>query len=156
MRKQRIHVDLSDEAIRLVAARLRLLGDPARLHILRELLRGECSVLELAERVGLRQPSVSKHLSALRSEGIVARRQQGLHSFYSVADDSVSKLCDIVCEGLAKRLNGHLASLAPIARTTARRTSSKKSRRIGEWDERTHDDRRGSSIGGGRLRARER
>jgi hypothetical protein len=43
-----------------------------------------------------------------------------------VADDSVSKLCDIVCEGLAKRLNGHLASLAPVARATARRTSSKK------------------------------
>lgn len=126
MQKQRAHADLSDEAIHLVAARLRLLGDPARLRILRELLRGECSVLELAERVGLQQPSVSKHLSALRSEGIVARRQEGLHSFYSVADDSVSQLCDIVCEGLAKRFTGHLASLAPVARATGRRRSSKR------------------------------
>jgi DNA-binding transcriptional ArsR family regulator len=125
MRKRGSHADLSDQAIHLVAARLRLLGDPARLRILRELLRGECSVLELAERVGLQQPSVSKHLSALRSEGIVARRQQGLHSFYSVADDSVSKLCDIVCEGLAKRLSGHLASLAPVTRAPARRSSSR-------------------------------
>ena len=126
MPRQAGHAALSDDAIELVAARLRLLGDPARLRILRELLRGECSVLDLAERVGLQQPTVSKHLSALRSEGIVARRQEGLHSFYSVADDSVSKLCDLVCEGLAKRLTGHLASLAPTRRTAARRTSSKK------------------------------
>ena len=126
MPRQAGHAALSDDAIELVAARLRLLGDPARLRILRELLRGECSVLELADRVGLQQPTVSKHLSALRSEGIVARRQEGLHSFYSVADDSVSKLCDLVCEGLAKRLTGHLASLAPARRATARRTSAKK------------------------------
>ena len=126
MRKRETRADLSDEAIDLVAARLRLLGDPARLRILRELLRNECSVLELAERVALQQPSVSKHLSVLRSEGIVARRQEGLHSFYSVADASVSKLCDIVCEGLAKRLTGHLASLAPVARTAGRRAPSRK------------------------------
>lgn len=126
MAKRETRADLSDEAIGLVAARLRLLGDPARLRILRELLRGECSVLELAERIELQQPSVSKHLSMLRSEGIVARRQEGLHSFYSVADDSVSELCDIVCEGLAKRLSGHLASLAPVARTAGRRASPRK------------------------------
>lgn len=126
MRRREGHAALSDDAIELVAARLRLLGDPARLRILRELLRGECSVLDLAERVGLQQPTVSKHLSALRSEGIVARRQNGLHSLYSVADDSVSKLCDIVCEGLAKRLTGHLASLAPVRPAASRRRSSKK------------------------------
>jgi ArsR family transcriptional regulator len=126
MSKRETRADLSDEAIDLVAARLRLLGDPARLRILRELLRNECSVLELAERVELQQPSVSKHLSVLRSEGIVARRQEGLHSFYSVADESVSELCEIVCEGLAKRLTGHLASLAPVARATGRRASPRK------------------------------
>jgi ArsR family transcriptional regulator len=126
MAKRANRADLSDEAIDLVAARLRLLGDPARLRILRELLRGECSVLELAERVGLQQPSVSKHLSVLRGEGIVARRQEGLHSFYSVADASVAKLCDLVCEGLARRLTGHLASLAPASRTAGRRASARK------------------------------
>ena len=126
MRRKQGQAGLSDDAIHLVAARLRLLGDPARLRILRELLRGECSVLELAERVGLQQPTVSKHLSALRSEGIVARRQEGLHSFYRVADDSVTKLCDLVCEGLAKRLTGHLASLAPVARATMRRAPPKR------------------------------
>jgi len=126
VRRKQGQAGLSDDAIHLVAARLRLLGDPARLRILRELLRGECSVLELAERVGLQQPTVSKHLSALRSEGIVARRQEGLHSFYRVADDSVTKLCDLVCEGLAKRLTGHLASLAPVARATMRRAPPKR------------------------------
>ena len=110
------HAALSDEALDLVAARLRLLGDPVRLRILRELMQGECPVLELAERIGLQQPSVSKHLSALRSEGIVARRQEGLRSYYSVVDPSVSKLCELVCEGLAKRLTGHLASLTPGVR----------------------------------------
>ena len=116
MSRPGIHAALSDEALDLVAARLRLLGDPVRLRILRELMRGECPVLELAERVGLQQPTVSKHLSALRSEGIVARRQEGPRSYYSVVDPSVSKLCELVCEGLAKRLTGHLASLTPGVR----------------------------------------
>ena len=118
------HAALSDEALELVAGRLRLLGDPARLRILRELMRGECPVLELAERIGLQQPSVSKHLSTLRKEGIVTRRQEGLRSYYSVADPSVAKLCELVCEGLAKRLTGHLASLTPGSRL--QRASARK------------------------------
>ena len=124
MPKPGTHAALSDEALDLVAARLRLLGDPVRLRILRELLHGECPVLELAERIGVQQPSVSKHLSALRSEGIVARRQEGLHSYYSVVDPSIFKLCELVCEGLAKRLTGHLASLTPAVQ--ARRAAAKK------------------------------
>jgi DNA-binding transcriptional ArsR family regulator len=115
------HAELSDEALELVAARFRLLGDPTRLRLLRELLQGECPVLELAERVGLPQPTVSKHLSVLRSEGIVARRQQGLQAFYSVKDASVATLCDIVCQGLARRLTGHLAALPPTSRALERR-----------------------------------
>ncbi len=109
------HADLSDEALELVAARFRMLGDATRLRLLRVLLQGECPVLELAEQVGLPQPTVSKHLSLLRSEGIVERRQQGLQAFYSVKDASVPALCDIVCLGLAKRLTSHLAALPPRA-----------------------------------------
>jgi ArsR family transcriptional regulator len=119
------HAELSDEALELVAARFRLLGDATRLRLLRELLQGECPVLELAERVGLPQPTVSKHLSLLRSEGIVARRQQRLQAFYSVKDTSVAALCDIVCLGLAKRLTSHLAALPSRARGKESRTVRK-------------------------------
>jgi DNA-binding transcriptional ArsR family regulator len=117
------HAGLSDEALGLVAARFRLLADPTRLRILRELLPGECTVTELAARLRVQQPTVSKHLAALRSEGVVARRQEGLHAFYRVADPSVARLCDIVCRGLARRLAGHLDALPRAARSAARRGS---------------------------------
>ena len=113
------HPALSDDAVALVAARFRALGDPSRVRLLNELLQGERPVLELAASTGLLQPTVSKHLGILLREGIVARRQQGTQAFYRVADPSIAALCDLVCDGLATRLAGHLESLP--ARTRSRR-----------------------------------
>jgi DNA-binding transcriptional ArsR family regulator len=115
-RNSAVHPVLSDEAVTLVATRFRVLGDPTRLRLLNLLLQGEVAVLELVSRTGLGQPTVSKHLGVLLREGIVARRQQGTQAFYRVADASVAALCDLVCEGLATRLSGHLDALPARAR----------------------------------------
>jgi len=122
------HLPLSPEALGLVAARFRALGDPARLGLLDALLQGEASVQELVLATGLGQPNVSKHLALLRREGIVARRSEGNRAIYRVVDPSVRTLCRIVCGGLAEGLARHLHALPspPPARTAARPSRSRR------------------------------
>jgi ArsR family transcriptional regulator len=61
---------------------LKALGNGARLMIVDRLDQGECSVGELAKLVGLDQSTVSKHLSMLRSHGIVSDRRAGNVVYY--------------------------------------------------------------------------
>ena len=102
---------LSDEAVRLVAARFRALGDPTRLRVLNTLMEGEFSVQELVEATGLEQPTVSRHLSVLRRDAVVERRSDGNRAYYSICDPTVVELCRIVCAGLAGQASETLDSL---------------------------------------------
>jgi len=45
---------------------------------------GEISVGDIVERLGLTQPTVSKHLRVLRDHGLVAVREDGQHRYYSL------------------------------------------------------------------------
>jgi len=104
-------LDLSDEALELVAARFRLLGDASRLRLLRALMEGEHSVQELVEVCGLSQTNVSRHLGLMRREGVVARRAEGNRAVYSIADPTLRRLCRTVCGGLSDRMAGDLDAL---------------------------------------------
>ena len=64
------------------AAVLKALAHPARLLMVDELSRGERCVCELAELVGARMPTVSKHLSLLKHAGIVDDEKRGAQVFY--------------------------------------------------------------------------
>jgi len=101
-----IPVDLAE----LIAARLRLIGDPTRIRILDLLREGELSVTEITEALGTSQQNASKHLGMLLQAGILARRKEGNSSIYSVADRDVYELCERVCGGLRQQLAG-LAAL---------------------------------------------
>jgi DNA-binding transcriptional ArsR family regulator len=88
---------LTSEQIDLVAERFRALGEPARLHIMTALRRGEETVGELVESTGLGTANVSKHLRILLAAGFVTRRKEGLFVYYGLAGEDVFKLCDIMC-----------------------------------------------------------
>jgi DNA-binding transcriptional ArsR family regulator len=103
---------LSPEALELVAARFRVLGEPVRLRILQRLQEGECAVTELAHLLETTQPNVSKHLKLLQETGLVARRQEKNTVYYSLADDSVFALCELVCSRLQERLAAQAGALA--------------------------------------------
>jgi len=95
---------LPPQLLEHVAERFRVLGDATRLGILRILLEGgELSVGEIVARTGATQANVSKHLGVLLRAGIVARRQEGTNAYYSVADPSLPRLCDIVCDRLREQ-----------------------------------------------------
>ncbi|GIX49430.1 MAG: transcriptional regulator [Candidatus Tectimicrobiota bacterium] len=91
---------LSPEALALVAARFKALGEPTRLRLLQALEEGEQSVSALAARLGTTQPNVSKHLKVLHAAGLVRRRQVGSAVYYAIADEHVFELCDLVCARL--------------------------------------------------------
>jgi DNA-binding transcriptional ArsR family regulator len=89
----------------MIAARLRVIGDPTRIRILDLLRDGELSVASMTERLETSQQNVSKHLGILLQAGIVGRRKEGTTSYYRVADQTVYALCEQVCGGLATRLS---------------------------------------------------
>ena len=51
---------------------------------------------------GLGQANVSRHLHLLYSLGFVERRREGLFVYYRLANDDVSRLCDVMCARLAE------------------------------------------------------
>jgi DNA-binding transcriptional ArsR family regulator len=103
------------ELAELIAARLRVIGDPNRIRILDLLRGGELSVGEITERLGASQQNASKHLGILLQAGIVSRRKQGTTSYYAVADEGVYALCEQVCGGIQAQLE-ELAALMAAAR----------------------------------------
>ncbi|UGS38562.1 ArsR/SmtB family transcription factor [Capillimicrobium parvum] len=88
------------ELAELIAARLRVIGDPTRIRLLDVLRDGEQSVQQLTEALGTSQQNASKHLGVLHAAGIVSRRKEGTSAFYAVADKTVYELCEQVCGSL--------------------------------------------------------
>ena len=64
------------------AALLRLLGDDARLRILRVLRAERLNVGELTGIVGLAQSGVSRHLGLLKDAGLVAEQREGGFTYF--------------------------------------------------------------------------
>jgi DNA-binding transcriptional ArsR family regulator len=102
---------MSWEALQMVAARFRALGEPIRLRILQTLERGETCVTEVASLVGSTQPNISKHLRVLQDAGLIKRRQAGTSARYSIADEMVFELCEMVCSRLRDRLEAQAGAL---------------------------------------------
>jgi DNA-binding transcriptional ArsR family regulator len=98
--------DLDRELMRSTAREashiLRALANEDRLLLLCQLSKGEKSVSELEEHLGIHQPSLSQQLGVLRTEGLVNTRRDGKRIYYSVADSRVlavlSTLCGLYCQ----------------------------------------------------------
>ena len=100
------HHPLSDALVEVIAEPFRVLGEPMRIRILDRLRDGDGNVAELVEATGSSQQNVSKHLRVLLDAGFVGREQQGNFARYSIADESVFRLCEEVCGGIQERLAG--------------------------------------------------
>lgn len=66
------------------ASIVKALAHPTRLFIVDELAKGERCVCELTEMVGADMSTVSKHLTVLKSAGIIMDEKRGLQVFYSL------------------------------------------------------------------------
>jgi DNA-binding HxlR family transcriptional regulator len=71
------------------------LADENRLKIVGLLLEKERNVGELAEILGLKEPTVSHHLSKLRKAGLINLRADGNQRFYSVNTRNLKRMSDL-------------------------------------------------------------
>jgi len=84
-----------------------LIGDPARANMLSALLSGKAlTVSELAAEAGVTLPTASSHLGKLEAGGLLKRRKQGRHRYFSLADEDVSGVLEAIMGLAAKR--GHM------------------------------------------------
>jgi len=72
-------------AVLALARFLASLADPTRLRILSLLAAGELCVCHIHGRLGLSQPTVSRHLAYLRRSGLVESRRRGIWVYYRIA-----------------------------------------------------------------------
>ena len=96
------------------------LGDPSREAIVRLLVEGERSVGDIAERLPISRPAVSKHLRVLEGAGLAVARAEGARRMYSVDPATLAALRDEL-DRLWQRALARYALLAD--NTTARRKS---------------------------------
>ncbi len=73
---------------------LKALGQSTRLKILELLADGERCVCEIFPAIDEEQSNVSKHLSFLRSQGIVDAERRGMRVFYRLTNPRILKLLE--------------------------------------------------------------
>jgi ArsR family transcriptional regulator len=70
------------------------LADPTRQQIMELICCEWKNVNEIVEAVGVRQPTVSHHLSILKEAGLVNTRPEGKHTYYTLNQTRVASCCD--------------------------------------------------------------
>ncbi len=95
---------MKDRKIYKTQARvLKVLANESRLLIVDRLYRGECTVTELVDLVGLDQSTVSKHLAVLRANGIVEDERRGNSVVYRLLTPCVVNFLSCAADVLEQR-----------------------------------------------------
>lgn len=99
------------------ASVFRALADPTRRQILQDLRDGEQSAGDIASRFPIKGPSVSRHLSILKSAGLITERRDANRILYSLAGERLA-----VCVG------GFLSTVCPEQVVLRRRRAGRAAR----------------------------
>lgn len=118
---------LSPTQAEALAERFRLLAEPTRLRLLDLLEQGEASVGTLTMQLGCTQANVSKHLALLADAGVLHRRRDGLHCYYSVADSSALSIRDLGWDWVCRHRRAAADELAASASAYIRPRSASTS-----------------------------
>lgn len=95
---------LTQEITALHANICSALADPSRILILYALSEKPCTVSELADALGINQPSVSRHLILLRERGLVSSQREGQSVLNTLADERVITALDLLRAVLTNKL----------------------------------------------------
>ncbi|MDL2402507.1 ArsR/SmtB family transcription factor [Rhizobium mayense] len=77
---------------------MRLFGTPSRLMLLCHIAQKERSVGEIQDELGFKQPALSQQLAELRQAGVVRTRRESRQIYYSIADDRVAVVMEMLME----------------------------------------------------------
>lgn len=75
-----------------LADALKALADPTRLKIISLLNTRDCCVCELVPLFGISQPAVSRHMSRLKTSGLVKETRKGMWVFYSLNRERLNEI----------------------------------------------------------------
>ena len=98
------------------AAFFRALAHPLRIRILELLVKGERSVQELQQALGVDQPVVSQQLAVLRANNVVSGAKQGLSVRYALRDPLIGELLGTARQIFNNRLVGSQDLLRQLQR----------------------------------------
>lgn len=88
-----------------LAPRLKVLGEPTRLEIVRRLAVEDLCTCHLVEDLGMAQPLVSHHLGVLRQAGLVRSEPHGAFTYYVLERPvlaEVAELLDVLAQQPAR------------------------------------------------------
>ncbi|MGF1671683.1 MAG: ArsR/SmtB family transcription factor [Balneolaceae bacterium] len=92
-------INIDDPAIERSAAIARALGHPARIAILKILAdRSTCFCGDITEILPLAQSTVSQHLKALKSAGLIKGETEGVRTCYCLNPDGIRELQQLLSE----------------------------------------------------------
>jgi DNA-binding transcriptional ArsR family regulator len=97
--------NLKEEVVRLHAQVCSGLADPNRILIIYCLADQPQCVNDIASKMELSQPTVSRHLKILRERGIVRAERDGQTINYSLSDQRYIQALDLLRSALADQLN---------------------------------------------------
>ena len=90
---------LNDSSVRRSAEIAKALGHPARIAILKILAEREnCFCGDITEILPLAQPTVSQHLKALKSAGLISGEVEGVRTCYCLNPDGIKELQKLLSE----------------------------------------------------------
>ena len=104
------------------------LADPTRRQILEDLRDGELAAGDIAARFPISGPSISRHLSVLKSAGLVTERRDANRILYSLVEErlalAVGSFFSVVCpeqivlRGIRTITNPRATTASPEVETT--------------------------------------
>lgn len=94
---------------------LKLMASAPRLLLMCLVMEDERCVSDLAERTGMRMPTVSQQLALLRAQGLVTTRREGTTIYYRLASEPVKDIMAMLykhfCAGTDLPVGRHLQAL---------------------------------------------
>jgi DNA-binding transcriptional ArsR family regulator len=106
---------------------LHALADPTRDLIVRLLVDRERSVGEMAERLPVSRPAVSKHLRLLQSAGLVRFRSEGARNVYALQPEALAWVRDEI-DAMWKNAMARYSLVATNSATTPQSRRPKSGR----------------------------
>jgi DNA-binding transcriptional ArsR family regulator len=94
------------ESFEIIAQLFKAFSDATRLQLLQALRKETKNVGELVLELGLTRANVSKHLQVLFDAKILHREKRGTASFYTIDDEFIYPLCELICNKVNRDFEG--------------------------------------------------
>jgi len=83
------------------------LAHPIRIRILESLKERSQCACTLAPELGIEQSNFSRHISALKTAGLIRTWKEGVSVYFSISDQRIFDLMDAANEILKRRIQSH-------------------------------------------------